>query len=790
LPPVRPPPQEPQPLPQPTPAAPPVAPVAGVATNSAPSSTSGSTENSTSTSSSSSSAASAPTVGEASAAALSASAVEALQAQLRETQASLASHLDKVRKLEDVLVQHDEMRKEVEVLKERIGMFTSQSSAGDRHGRGLDGDEVLLTRVGDDREHHEEGEQEIVLSDEEELGSEEEEEDDDDARSIATVVVSHELERVDEEDESDLVEGVDGDALPDEDGALPQEDLLEQQQLQQRRREADHDEADVEAGKATEEEIGEHEETERTQEEDDEAERERRKEEDLEVGRPRTPEPTAFVQRRTSVSSPSPLSTSPTTSSSPLANRESRTEDMYEQVVRLSKQVSTVMALTSSLEAQHSSAQTTIKGLEDKVAALEGMLKVAEEALASRGVPTPAPQVQETETEKNKEEIQQTPEPESRESLMDMISHFKKSVDGQWGSVRSDWASVRADWVSVRAEWTQEREKLSKAWAERERVWDARQGEWDTWRGEWEERRGEWDGRKEEVDKGLVRVEEGLDKLHHVSASVVAAAAAAGANATAGAASGFAGLVGIVGGLGHHLANGGLVTPPSPRSQSSDSAGRRAYKNKKRPSGSRGRSSRSRSRSQSPSVDRGEYDDDETLASSNEDHEDKGNVDSITLPSLATNSSAAVSSHNPPPHGVAFLKEKDKEDGGARSLATPEPSVYANSSLESEGSSPTRRSKLAESTFTDDTVCFRLFRCCTNSLIFASLFKALSDFSSLADSAASIAPSEGLIPKGPSTTAATANTGTHNTINLQTAMGVVVLSVAAAAVFWKVKPEA
>ena len=151
---------------------------------------------------------------------------------------------------------------------------------------------------------------------------------DDDARSMSTVV-PHELERVEEEDEDQIT---DKERMEREDGKLSENKEHEDELL-----------------------------------ESEEEERERRRE-DLGLGRPRTPEPT-----RMGMDYPSLLSSAPQRSmTSPLAQL-SASDDVYDQVQKLSKQVSTVMALTTTLEAQHSAAQTTIQSLENKVEALEGM---------------------------------------------------------------------------------------------------------------------------------------------------------------------------------------------------------------------------------------------------------------------------------------------------------------------------------------------------------------------------------------------------------------------------------
>ena len=84
------------------------------------------------------------------------------------------------------------------------------------------------------------------------------------------------------------------------------------------------------------------------------------------------------------------------------------------------------MVLTTTLEAQHSAAQTTIRPLENKVEALEGMLQAAEEALKAKTV-------QEEEAKKiARREVKEEEQKVEKASLTDMLAEWKKSVEGQW----------------------------------------------------------------------------------------------------------------------------------------------------------------------------------------------------------------------------------------------------------------------------------------------------------------------------------------------------------------------
>ncbi|TFK86123.1 hypothetical protein K466DRAFT_600587 [Polyporus arcularius HHB13444] len=107
----------------------------------------------------------------------SSTGVAELQAQLQETQRSLADHVDKVRTLEGVLAEHEAVKREVSSLRDAM----------EERKR-----EMELFRVTSSRRSHDEHD------DDNEFTS-----DDDDARSVSTVV-PHELEPVDEEDEEQI----------------------------------------------------------------------------------------------------------------------------------------------------------------------------------------------------------------------------------------------------------------------------------------------------------------------------------------------------------------------------------------------------------------------------------------------------------------------------------------------------------------------------------------------------------------------------------------------------------
>ena len=111
------------------------------------------------------------------------SALSELQAQLQETQVSLASHVDKIHSLDSLLAEHEAIKREVSSLREIL----EEEKREVEHVRGGRRQEVPHLRQYPDDEDGD-------------LHS-----DDDDVHSIATVT-SHELERVEEEDEEQMVE--------------------------------------------------------------------------------------------------------------------------------------------------------------------------------------------------------------------------------------------------------------------------------------------------------------------------------------------------------------------------------------------------------------------------------------------------------------------------------------------------------------------------------------------------------------------------------------------------------
>jgi hypothetical protein len=597
-------------------------------------------------------------------AAASAAAVVDLQSQLRDTQSSLASHLDKVRALEGVLAEQEAMKREVRTLREMM-------------------EERRIESVGAETAHLVHQHTHTVESEEPRGGFDMEEDDedreasdddsDDDTQSISTVV-PHELESVEEEDEDQLAE-------------------------EERRGREDH----LLEGEKQEEDLL----------ESEEEERERRRE-DFGLGRPRTPEPSRMGLDYSSLLSSVPRRAI----TPPLSQQMSSSEDVYDQVQKLSKQVTTVMALTTTLEAQHSAAQTTIQALENKVEALEGMLKIAEEALKAKTV-------QEEEAKEiahHEVQVKEEEEKNEKETLTQMLGEWKKSVEGQWSHVQE--------------EWKEERERLKRA------------------REEWEAKLGA-----------------ALTLTANASTDAVGSSSS------------------LLIGNGDVFKHNGLVTPPSPRSQSSNSP---RYRRRRR-----------RATSRSPNGERGR-----SMSLSDDDGADPDADTDTTLANSEASSSSSSRAYSPELiRGFEILNEKHfvTTDGtktiaaiaaagltaaattginmqvqnAARTLATPEPLVYklSSSMTPMEDSNPAA----------DDNDCDRErpSSSTSSSTSHPKNFVASVHLEDLLWRFLLIFFPNLQSEQHPST--ATASAGPS--LNFHAAVGVLVLSVAAAAVFWKVKPE-
>jgi hypothetical protein len=386
---------------------------------------------------------------------------------LQETQSSLAAHIEKIRVLEETLAEHAAMKSEMNALREmiedrkRVRSFSPSNTTGVRPmspetHRSL-------------RDHHD--------------AFDESSEIDDDARSIASTVMPHELERVDEEDEEAEAEA-------------------EAERMRMRMEEQAEEEAEAHRREMAEE--GE-----------EEVEEQRRR-----LGRPRTPEPTG-LGLDDDHDDPSDRGRSKAygrlagSMSPPSSKTIAKVDEHAERLDALASQLETALELSRSLQNQHAAAQSTIRELESKVGTLETLVR---------------------ETQAQQTAVPAGLEEGTKEGLTDMLSEWKKSVEGQWADVREEWGT--------------ERERLRKA-------------------------HDEWESRLHTVEEGVEgvskKVADGLAEMEAKSRTL---------------------------NIAHHLgANGdargspsshGLVTPPSPRSLS---AGSMKPRNRRRRGSARGRSS-------------------------------------------------------------------------------------------------------------------------------------------------------------------------------------------------------
>ncbi|KAF9074708.1 hypothetical protein BDP27DRAFT_1316695 [Rhodocollybia butyracea] len=235
-----------------------------------------------------------------------------LQSQLKDTQASLSQHIDKIRALEDALKEQEVIRHDVRLLRDM--MDAAQRRQGPSVNLKAHRQSTLEPR----------GEPE-ALDDEFE----------DDSRSVGTAV-PHELERVDEEDEESAMD----EPVRDRVDELELEMAAPEEEVKSSPNGAVHD--------------GEF--------EDVEVDEDRQQ-----LGRPRTPEPSNLGMGR-----PKPM-TSPTTfTPQPLPN--AIVDELTTRLNTLQAQLDSALALSSNLQAQHSTAQSTISALENKVEALENLV--------------------------------------------------------------------------------------------------------------------------------------------------------------------------------------------------------------------------------------------------------------------------------------------------------------------------------------------------------------------------------------------------------------------------------
>jgi hypothetical protein len=208
-----------------------------------------------------------------------------------------------------------------------------------------------------------------------------------------------------------------------------------------------------------------------------------------------------------------------------------------------------MVKLTSSMEQQYASAQDTIKALEGKVGELERVVKEREREREEREREKEREREREREWEKVevvKEETrlnavqQEEGGQETPQSLTLFLTDWKKSVEGQWSSIKEEWVS--------------ERERMKRV-------------------------REEWETKIRTVDTGLDKI----NQIHGTTMGLVKEVQGQKGEVRRIQERVWRDLVGGGGVGGVQVGNGdvvkgatgsGLVTPPSPRSQSSDSEGR------------------------------------------------------------------------------------------------------------------------------------------------------------------------------------------------------------------------
>lgn len=176
------------------------------------------------------------------------------------------------------------------------------------------------------------------------------------------------------------------------------------------------------------------------------------------------------------------------------------TADVHAQVERLAAQVGAVLALTTTLERQHASAQGTIRDLEDKVRSLEGLLDRSQTRAA-------ASTVKENETASVESNTDSDTSSDSDATLIDADDGAVK--DAQPPSALTAWTrTIAGQWSVMQADWTRERTALAKAQEE----WEARSGRLDSGLAALDGGLSRLDGGITRLDAGLARVDGSLSR--------------------------------------------------------------------------------------------------------------------------------------------------------------------------------------------------------------------------------------------------------------------------------------
>jgi hypothetical protein len=199
-------------------------------------------------------------------------------------------------------------------------------------------------------------------------------------------------------------------------------------------------------------------------------------------------------------------------------------QEMEQRLTTLSHQLESALELSRSLQAQHASAQMTICQLEGKVSALESLIQTTQSHVQAQNEAQQAAIAQVVDAVRIPVEERER----DRESITEMINEWKRNVEVKWSSVQEEWNA--------------ERDRLKRA-------------------------RDEWENKAKSIEEGIVsKVESTLVTFQHQQRQQL--------------------LNGNTKYVDNH--GPGLVTPPSPRSLSSDSM--RPRSRKKRSGSSRGRS--------------------------------------------------------------------------------------------------------------------------------------------------------------------------------------------------------
>jgi uncharacterized protein YukE len=187
--------------------------------------------------------------------------------------------------------------------------------------------------------------------------------------------------------------------------------------------------------------------------EEDEDDRRRRREE---LGRPRTPEPSSLgmteedFERQSSL-----LPSSSRRSPSPDSREKSASliDELTTRLNTLAEQLESAILLSSNLQAQHAAAQSTISALQGKVSVLESLVHATQAQTAAQGLAHDQ-SIREAATAAAAAAVASLPSKEdTRESLTQMLSEWKRSVEGQWSNVQEEWHQERERLHRAREEW-------------------------------------------------------------------------------------------------------------------------------------------------------------------------------------------------------------------------------------------------------------------------------------------------------------------------------------------------